>query len=297
MVSMMTTMRRWRRRLATPASAWLVVFAALLVAVVFLPRVLITIDIGRFQANQMTPAAKASAVNDIRGSLLQVIGGAALVAGAYFTWRQLRHSMSDSREQRELERQAHITALFNSAIEHLGSSELQIRLGGIYALDRIGRDSAADRDAIVNILAGYIRTQAPWPPPAQARFASDCPIAELPPLRVRSVDVQAGLTVLGRWGPTEAHDDVWPTADLTGADLRLGNLADAHLWRVRLHDANLAGANLRGTDLRGADLEGAALDEADLQDAVADETTWWPKDFNAEAAGVQFYRGGSVQHP
>ena len=29
----------------------------------------------------MTPAAKASAVNDIRGSLLQVIGGVALIAG------------------------------------------------------------------------------------------------------------------------------------------------------------------------------------------------------------------------
>jgi uncharacterized protein YjbI with pentapeptide repeats len=108
------------------------------------------------------------------------------------------------------------------------------------------------------------------------------------------VDVQAGLTVLGRWGPTEAHDDVWPTADLTGADLRLGNLAGAHLWRVRLHDASLSGANLRGTDLRGADLEGAALDEADLQDAVADETTWWPKNFNAEAAGVRISREGVV---
>ena len=61
---------------------------------------------------------------------------------------------------------------------------------------------------------------------------------------------------------------------------------------MRLYDANLAGANLRSTDLRGADLEGAALDEADLQDAVADETTWWPKDFNAEAAGVQISREG-----
>jgi hypothetical protein len=180
MVSM-TTMRQWRQRLATPTSAWLLALAALLVAVVFLPRVLITIDIGRVQVNQMTPTARASAINDIRGALLQVIGGAALITGAYLTWRQLRHSMSDTREQRELERQSHITELFNSAIEHLGSSELQLRLGGIYALDRIGRDSAADRDAIVDILAAYIRTQSPWPPPAQARFASDCPIAELPP--------------------------------------------------------------------------------------------------------------------
>jgi len=109
----------------------------------------------------MTPAAQANAINAIRTTLLQIIGGAALVAGAYITWRQLRHTMSDTREQRELERQAEITERFNSAIEHLGNNELAIRLGGIYALNRIGRDSVADRDAIVDILAAYVRIKSP----------------------------------------------------------------------------------------------------------------------------------------
>ena len=286
MVAMMVTMRRWRR-LAAPVSAWVVILVVLLIAVIILPRALVTVDVGHYQVDQMTPAARASAVNDIRSSLLQAIGGSALIAGAYVTWRQLRHSMSDSREQRELERQAHITQLFNSAVEHLGSSELQIRLGGIYALDRIGRDSAPDRDAIVNILAAYIRTQSPWPPSAPARFGNDHPINQVPPLRVRAVDVQAALTILARWGPTDAHDDIWPTADLTGADLRMGNLAGAHLWRVRLHGANLARANLRGADLRGVDLEYALLQEADLQGAIADGTTWWPANYEPENAGVQ----------
>jgi len=256
---------------------------------------LITVDVERSQLNQMTPAAQANAINAIRTTLLQIIAGAALVAGAYITWRQLRHTMSDSREQRELERQAQITERFNSAVEHLGSNELAIRLGGIYALNRIGRDSVADRDAIVDILAAYVRIKSPWPPPARVQFTSDHPILQLPPLRVRAVDVQAGLTVLGRWGPIEAQHDVWPTADLTGADLRLGNLAGAHLWRVRLRGANLTGANLRGADLRGADLEDAALAEADLCDAVADETTWWPADFVPETAGVQVRGGGDAR--
>jgi hypothetical protein len=286
MVAMMVTMRSWGRLVAR-VSAWVVILVVLLIAVVFLPRALVTVDVGHSQVEQMTPAARAGAVNDIRSSFLQAIGGAALIAGAYITWRQLRHSMSDSREQRELQRQAHVTELFNSAVEHLGSSELQIRLGGIYALDRIGRDSAPDRDAIVNILAAYIRTQSPWPPPAPARFGNDYPIDQVPPLRVRAVDIQAALTTLARWGPTDAHDDIWPTADLTDADLRMGNLARAHLWRVRLHGANLAGANLCGADLRGVDLEYAVLEEADLQGAIADETTWWPANYDPENAGVQ----------
>jgi Pentapeptide repeats (8 copies) len=274
-------------RVVTPTTAWVLVLAALLAAVIFLPRMLVTVDISHSQLNQMTPAAQANAVNSIRTTLLQIVGGAALVAGAYITWRQLRHTISESREQRELQRQAQITEQFNSAIEHLGGNELTIRLGGIYALNRIGRDSVADRGAIIDILTAYIRMKSPWPPPAQAKFASDYPIVQLPPLRVRAVDVQAGLTVLGRWGPIEAQHDIWPTADLTDTDLRLGNLAGAHLWRVRLRGANLKGANLRGADLRGADLVNAALDEADLSDALADETTWWPADFDPETAGVQ----------
>ncbi|MFI0352851.1 pentapeptide repeat-containing protein [Actinomadura sp. 9N407] len=283
----MTLALHWWRRVATPASAWLLVAVGLLVAVVFLPRMLVTIDVGGTQATQMPPTAKATAVNQARSALLQVIGGAALLAGAYFTWRQLRHTVSDSRDQRTLERQAHTTSLFNSAVEHLGSSEPQIRLGGVYALDRIGRDSTADREAIVNILAAYIRTRSQWPPPAQDRFAAERPIDQVPPLRVRAVDVQAALAVLGRWGPVEADHDDWPTADLTDTDLRMGNLAGAHLWRVRLRGANLARANLRGADLRGADLEEAVLDEADVRDAIADETTWWPAGFSPETAGVQ----------
>lgn len=114
-------------------------------------------------------------------------------------------------------------------------------------------------------------------------------------MRVRAVDVQAALTILARWGPEEAHDDIWPTADLTESDLRMGNLAGANLRRVRLHGANLARANLRGADLRGADLEYATLDEADLHDAVADETTWWPLDFEPVNAGVQVTCAGDTR--
>jgi Pentapeptide repeats (8 copies) len=283
----MTSTGQWRKRVVTSTVALVFTLAALLVAVLILPRALIVFDIGRSQLNQMTPAAQANAINSIRTTLLQGIGGAALITGAYITWRQLRHTMRDSREQRELERQAQITERFSVAVEQLSSSDLAIRLGGVYALNRIGRDSAADREAIVNILAAYIRVKSPWPPHTRARLAANHPIAQLLPLRVRAVDVQAGLTVLGRWGPTEVQDDIWPTADLTEADLRLCNLAGAHLWRVRLRGANLTGANLRGADLRGVDLEEAVLDEADLRDAVADETTWWPANFDHRTAGVR----------
>ena len=178
----MMFVQQWRKRIMAPAVGFVFALACLLAAAIFLPRVLVGIDVGPYQLDQMTAGAQASAINSIRSTLLQGIGGAAVIAGAYIAWRQLHHNIDDSRSQRELERQASLTEWFNNAVEHLGSAELATRLGGIYALDRIGRDSAADRLAIVDILAAYVRMSSPWPPAAQAGFPPQYPLTRLPPM-------------------------------------------------------------------------------------------------------------------
>jgi uncharacterized protein YjbI with pentapeptide repeats len=79
------------------------------------------------------------------------------------------------------------------------------------------------------------------------------------------------------------------SADLSGADLSRTNLLGADLsW------ADLKGASLRGADLKRADLRGARLQGADLTDAVYDEYTLWPEDFDLEQSGaVRAVRGCS----
>ncbi|WP_460438740.1 pentapeptide repeat-containing protein [Amycolatopsis stemonae] len=240
------------------------------------PVVIVRTELTGAQLAALSPADYVKAVNDARLALLQGIAGAVLLLGAYGTWRQLRHTVEDSREQREIERQGQLTERFGRSVELLGNENSSARLGGIHALDRIASESARDREAIVHVLAAYVRVRSPWPPPDGSGHPADQPIDATPPLRVRAMDVQAALTVLGRWGPGEDAGASWPTADLSHADLRLGNLENARLWRVRLHGSNLAQANLRGADLRGADLEETVLEDADLAGALADETTWWP---------------------
>jgi Pentapeptide repeats (8 copies) len=248
---------------------------ALLGCVTVFPRLLVRIDVGRARLERMASADYARSINEVRTTLLQALGGAVVLVGAYIAWQQLQTA-----------RQGQITERFTRAVQQLGDEKLAIRMGGIYALDRIGAESQRDRKAIVDLLAAYVRTHSPWPPLPEGPFPADRPLAKLPPLRSRAADVQAAVTVLGRWGPAPAQGGLWPTADLADADLRLGKLMGAHLWRVRLRGANLAGANLHKADLRGVDLEGAVLDEADLRDAVADATTWWPSGFEPVAAGV-----------
>ncbi len=67
-----------------------------------------------------------------------------------------------------LTEQGQITERFTRAIEQLGSDKLEIRLGGIYALERIAGDSLAmetspgrDYATIMEVLTAYVRQNAP----------------------------------------------------------------------------------------------------------------------------------------
>ncbi|MEU6557456.1 hypothetical protein ABZ915_45690 [Streptomyces sp. NPDC046915] len=44
------------------------------------------------------------------------------------------------------------------------SDKLDVGIGGIYALWRLADHSGRDREAVVSIMAAYLRTHLPWPP-------------------------------------------------------------------------------------------------------------------------------------
>jgi hypothetical protein len=67
------------------------------------------------------------------------------------------------------------------------SPNIEVRLGAIYALERIAIDSPRDHWTIMDILAAYVRQNAP--------LRTDAPYVEGEKPRT---DIQAILTVLGR---------------------------------------------------------------------------------------------------
>ena len=215
---------------------------------------------------------------EFRQTFVQIIGGAALFGGLYFTAQTLRTSQETLRvNQKTLEttQQGQITERFTKAIEHLGDKErLMVRLGGIYALERIARDSAKDHWQIMEVLTAYVRSNAPWQPKdapplkddpgitAQQRGWSKRPFAvDTVPFVKPATDIQAVLTALGRRirAPEKEENQ---QLDLHHTDLQGADLRDVHLAR-----ANLQGANLRGASLQGAHLEAANLQRASLQNA------------------------------
>jgi hypothetical protein len=172
-------------------------------------------------APALGPADQLKAENDARTTLLQGIAGLVLVVGAGATWRQL-----------QINREGQITERFNKAIDHLGErgdDRIDVRLGGIYALERIANNSKDDRATIAEILTAYVRGHAAWTTPAEDTDPPDAALDELAELRVRAPDVQAVMTVLGR----RALPPVSPSGCCWAEPISEGQISTALTWRGR----------------------------------------------------------------
>jgi hypothetical protein len=249
--------------------------------------------------------------DDVRVGLLQAVAAVAVLAAAVVTFQQLDTDRRLLRQQLAVAGQEQATERFARALDQLGSEQLEVRLGGIYGLERIaarGAELAADgepgsggmrgaeppaavegwpsqdRVQVSEVLSAYVRTTSRRPPvgpPTGSTLAS------------RQPDVQAAVTVLAR--RTVLAGD--PPLDLSGS-----LLAGAQLGRARLARANLRGADLRGAELDDAELAGAHLDQAllcgarlqaadlggaSLAGARASADTRWPAGFDWRAAGAR----------
>jgi len=130
---------------------------------------------------------------------------------------------------------------------------IEVRLGAIYALERIARDSEADHIQVMELLCAYVRENAPKDSDYARKHA------EKP-----RVDIQAILTVITRRPENRV---AWEAAKDYRIDLQDTHLAGAEMDDAPLAKADLARAILKGARLERADLQGAGLMRANLQEA------------------------------
>ena len=199
-------------------------------------------------------------------TLVQIITALFVLVGLYWTSRRVLAAEENVRVAQE----GQITERFTRAIEQLGHKEMAIRLGGIYALERIAKDSGKDHGPIMEVLTAYVRERAPRQGEDTQEAAETLP-----------TDIQAILTVISRretTGNNRRNDPLDLThtqlvgaaldgASLRRADLRRADLRKTCLDGADLREARLTGARLREATLLGADLREARLIRADLREA------------------------------
>jgi hypothetical protein len=216
-------------------------------------------------------------------ALVGLLSVAAVMVGVYVT-----NSAND--KQQSLTEEGQVTERFGNDMGLLGSKELDVRVGGIYALERLIHDSPDDEAKIVEVLSAFIRDHTRESLPARSHVTTSPCRSRVTSSKGRPPhppdDAQAALKVLGRVPVSvgiHMHIDLtWADiagasllhANLDHADLRCAGLTRAYLNDASLRDAslhwayltgaNLTDAHLPDTNLTGADLTGADLTGADL---------------------------------
>ena len=272
----------------TIAAAWIannrrligmIALGILLLAILYVLLVPGPVWLARHDIGSATGSLPEATVDSARGRLLTL--GAGLLAAGALLFTALNFVLS---------RRGQVTDRYTKAIEQLGSDKLDVRIGGIFALERIARDSARDHPTVMEVLTAFIREHSheQWPlPDAEDRarkrrtlpdvgavaIAEHSHDASAPPGQEQSwtrPDVQAAITVVGR--RDQEHDIPGNRLDLIGASLTGGNLVRARLFHADLFGADLSGArlwyaHLASAQLGAADLTRARLHFASLYDA------------------------------
>lgn len=218
---------------------------------------------------------------DSSGSISSLGLGAlvvALLSAPFVIWRSwVAH------QDYKVKEQGHITDRLNKAVEGLGAEKtvkqvggegttcseftqpnLEVRIGSIYALERIAQDSLRDHIQIMEILCAYIRENAPRNESAYRKHAANEP----------RVDIQIAITVIGRRRADQLvlERRLDYRLDLTKTNLQKVEFSNldfsyANFSNARLEEVKFKHSILVDTNFSKSTLEYARLDYSKLNDA------------------------------
>ncbi len=214
--------------------------------------------------------------NEHRKTLVQLLGGIVVLGGLFFTWEQLsasRQQVSITSRQIEILQEGQVTERYTKAIEQLGSDKEAVRLGGIYALGRIAKDSPRDNRTVVEVLSALARQASP------TRLMANRPTIDvygaLSTIAAISKGIQ-GIDLSNVYAPNsdiagafledaKLNSSVFSDSDFTEAVFGGANLSGSEFDEARFDRANLRGADLRAADFSHAKFRGADLTGVDVK--------------------------------
>jgi hypothetical protein len=135
--------------------------------------ILFVLDLGLILDWYINPHTSAQR-KDLAQALGLITAGVAGAVGIFFTWqgqritqrnqesnqRNTQQHVEQSRNELDIIRQGQLTEHFTKAIEQLGSEKLELRLGGIYSLERTAHEGKDYHWPIMEVLTSYIRRHA-----------------------------------------------------------------------------------------------------------------------------------------
>jgi uncharacterized protein YjbI with pentapeptide repeats len=206
-----------------------------------------------------TPTDVLSAQNAVRETCIAALVALGTAFTAAIAWRTYM-----------LQRSGQFTERYSAAVGQLGAELMEMRIGGIYALESLMRESFVDAPAVVQVLAAFLRNRAVQLTAARGLLPLPAPGEALIPIRAPQ-DIEATVVVLGRRGAEIGEQPLdLRGANLSGVEANGSNPARAWLHQADLSRAHFRSALLRGAGLNATDLRSAVFDRSDMSESRMD---------------------------
>ncbi len=202
-----------------------------------------------------------------------VIGGVAAILLAVWRSRVSERQATITQYQAETAQQSLMNERYQRGAEMLGSEVLSVRLGGIYALQRLAVEHPNQYHIqIMRLFCAFVRL----PTKDQSLEVGQAAI-EPGTLVGRRQDVETIMEAIGSRAQSridiERKEDF--RLDLRGANLHEAQLLGADLSNAMFHHSNLSSVNFANTDLTDSFLSYADLSRAQFHDVNFTRTRLW----------------------
>jgi len=158
-----------------------------------------------------------------------------------------------------------VTERFSKAVEHIGDKEnVSVRIGGLYALEKIALDSEKERATIQKVIASFIR-RPPYLDKSKTTISSnlnDCP------------DIHIAIKI---FRDLNNSSDSYP--DLSNARLEYLDLSRLDLSKLNFTGASFKGSSLKYANLNKSNFVTSDFEKSDLSNVSVHSTNFMNTDF------------------
>ena len=227
--------------------------------------------------------------NELRKTVLQIIGGLFLLTGVFFSWNQYAQT-----KERDLSEK------LNKIVALMGSDEEYVQIGAVYSLKQVSSNHKNGNTIIVDILASYIREHAQWSNSAllargneltraalqvishtlnkNSNILFDISNCDFRGIDLKSIFLKNGTILESHFESSDLKGAVFQHTILTGSSFNSANLENASFAGSDLRYVSFNDATLKNVDFSGANLSGATgIDWNKIKDiAIIDNKTLLP---------------------
>lgn len=231
-----------------------------IVVIVFLPK---------YQVSLLTlsdPLEVKNLENELRRTIIQLIGGIFLVLGAYLSWNTYAQT-----KERDFAQQ------LNKIISLMGNNKDYVKIGAIYSLKQITENHEDNYDIVLNILTSYLRDYGKW---QDTEYSSNVELRQsllsvinsirvyntqrqidlshldLKDLSLQSMNLKNIKFIESYFNSSDLKNSNFDNSILSGSSFNNANLESTSFKNCDLRYTTFKRANIRNANFSGADLRG-----------------------------------------